>query len=112
MGSSETGGAAPCTHPWTAAEGGLRGQQGPAPGTRSFRRGCGRGWAHCRSAARSEGAGKGQRPGRKAADGRTLERSSDTFTLCAHTRENLNEVVSSRSVKITNGFFQSRSRSF
>ena len=64
------------------------------------------------STARSEGAGKGQRPGRKAADGRTLERSSDTFTLCAHTRENLNEVVSSRSVKITNGFFQSRSRSF
>ena len=62
--------------------------------------------------ARSEGVGKGQRRGRKAADGRTLERSNDTFTLYAHTRENLNEVVPSRDVKITNGFFQSRSISF
>lgn len=53
------------------------------------------GWA-----AGSKEAGKGQRPGRKAAAGRTLEWPNDTFTLYAHTRGNLNEAVSSRNVKI------------
>lgn len=53
------------------------------------------GWA-----AGSKEAGKGQRPGRKAAAGRTLEWPNGTFTLYAHTCGNLNEAVSSRNVKI------------